>query len=917
MPFKLRKSLFVSALSRMNSPGRDGRELMEIAMNRWVRRLLGSAVFAACFILGISQTHAVALGKIEVASHLGEAFFAEIPMQLEENENISSVFVDLAAPAEYRILEVYRDPALNAIRSDIKNDSRGARVEISSTSVIDAPFFNLVLKVRHGHATQFKKYPVFLELLQLKNVRAKTLPNISAVNSQTNTEENRQPKMPVMISHSAAESETEKPAEPAFKPYDGWARTGRYGPMVFGDTIRTVAIRLRMDKRYTLPQVMMALFNKNRKKFSQGNVNLINAGIWLDVPKASEVEEMTPVEASKLLARHQRDWNALKKGQPRYTAIAKAQKNRYKTRVRVGKIASGVVSPASATESREKTGVKTDSGQSAKARAPETEGATETVKPDSTQQAKLDALQKENVVLREDLKTADDKIDALSDKLASADIVAANVRIKKLELSLARLQAALDRSRQEAKSGSKVFQWLPYLLGGLVILLLAILGYLLRRERPHPAAVATSANISTPAPSPPTSQEDESYSFEERAQQVPAAEEEGIQVPVREAEDVSADSSPDLIKFDTAGIETPHEEAEETFDPNVDYMAEADIYLRYGMEDEAIDQIKMAIKQHPDHADAYITLIRTLQAKGDQAALNAAIEAGREALSGEALQALEAVASPADEGDEEIDLGSILPPADIGMVDSSETAEIEPEESGERGPHTPASDEVTGMMEVESADVEAEQAAESTLTETFELLDKTTASREEDEAETGESTTGEEKDKQDEIEGEAENFPELSIPEMVGFELDIPPVAGEEDEAAGHMSDGGDESSDIETSGTEHVDESGEIPDPGLESMQLDDLIMTPDTGMTPDSLHIDKARSLLAEGALDEAESSFRAAVTGSTRGDALLGLADIAQQRGDTAKAAEFLAEAEALVDDSNRDWFESIRNKAGNSE
>jgi len=916
---------------------------MEIAMNRWVRRLLGSAVFTACFILGISQTHAVALGKIEVASHLGEAFFAEIPMQLEENENISSVFVDLAAPAEYRILEVYRDPALNAIRSDIKNDSRGARVEISSTSVIDAPFFNLVLKVRHGHATQFKKYPIFLELLQLKNVRARTLPNVSAVNSQTNTGENRQPKTPVMISHSAAESETEKPAEPAFKPYDGWARTGRYGPMVFGDTIRTVAIRLRMDERYTLPQVMMGLFNKNRKKFSQGNVNLINAGTWLDVPKASEVEEMSPVEASKLLARHQRDWNALKKGQPRYTAIAEAQKNRYKTRVRVGKIASGVVSPASATESREKTRVKTDSGQSAKARAPETAGVTETVKPDSTQQAKpdstqqakldstqqakldstqqakLDALQKENVVLREDLKTADDKIDALSDKLASADIVAANVRIKKLELSLARLQAALDRSRQEAKSGSKVFQWLPYLLGGLVILLLAILGYLLRRERPHPAAVATSANISTPAPSPPTSQEDESYSFEERAQQqVPAAEEAGIQVPVREAEDVSADSSPDLIKFDTAGIETSQGKAEETFDPNVDYMAEADIYLRYGMEDEAIDQIRMAIKQHPDHADAYIALIRTLQAKGDQAALNAVIEAGREALSGEALQAFEAVASPVDEGDEEIDLGGILPPADIGTVDSSETAETEPEESGERGPHTPASDEVTGMMEVESADVEAKQAEESTLTETFELLDKTTERREEDEAETGEFTIGEEKDKQDEIEGEAENFPELSIPEMVGFELDIPPVAGEEDEAAGHMSDGGDESSDIETSGTEHVDEAGEIPDPGLESMQLDDLIMTPDTGMTPDSLHIDKARSLLAEGALDEAESSFRAAMnTGSTRSDTLLGLADIAQQRGDTAKAAEFLAEAEALVDDSNRDWFESIRNKAGNSE
>lgn len=731
-------------------------------MDRWIRRLIGLFMFIVCFMLGIVPARAVALGKIKVTSHLGEMFAAKIPMQLEANEHISSVFVTLASPAEYRILEVYRDPALNAIRSDVKHDSRGARVELSSDSVMDAPFFNLILKVRHGYATQFKKYPVFLNLLRVKPVRIRTLPEVSTVHSQVNTGRTIQPDMPVMAAHSTAKTEAERIAKPAFKPYDGWARTGRYGPMVYGDTIRTVALRLRVDARYTLPQVMMALFNKNRKKFNQGNVNLINAGTWLDVPKASEVEKLTPAEASKLLAMHNRVWNALKK-QHRYTAIAEAQQHRYKTRVRMSKMAIGVVSSrASGTESRERPGAETRTGQPAETGARTTAGVPETAALNATQQAKLGALQQENTLLQEDIKTADDKISALSDKLASAGILAANARIKRLEFSLARLQAELDRSRQAAQSSGGVPRWPTYLLGSLVILLLASLGYLLRRERPHPAVALTSANATTVTPP----HEDEVHRFEELAQQVSVAERSDratIQTNTREAEDVPPDNTPRLMEPDTTKAETSREGVSDPPpEPTVDYMAEADIYLRYGMEDEAIDQMRMAIKQHPDHAEAYIALIRTLRSKGDQTALQATIEAGHEALTGEELQAFE---------------------ADTALADK---------------------------------------------------------------------------------------------------------------------------------------DEAGGIPDTEFGSMELDDLITIPDTGITPNSLYIDKARSLLAEGALDEAESSFKAAVNvDNTRGDALLGLADVAQHRGDATKATEFLAEAKMLVDDSNRDWFEAIRRKTGSSE
>ncbi|MDQ6959257.1 MAG: FimV/HubP family polar landmark protein [Mariprofundaceae bacterium] len=1090
-------------------------------MNRWMRGLLG---FSVCLILGVSQAYAVALGKIEVASHLGEGFFAEVPLQLEKNESIASVFVEVAAPVDYRILEVYHDPALNAIRSDVKKDSRGTRVELSSDSVINAPFFNLILKVRQGHATLFKKYPVFLDLPQARPVQVKALPMVSAINPQADVKQEAQPETPVSAV-SAAESATQNSTKPAFQSFDGWARTGRYGPMVYGDTISTVARRLRVDKRYTLPQVMMALFNKNKKKFSQGNVNLINAGTYLDVPQASDVEEMTPAQASTLLAQQNRSWNALKK-QPRYAAVAEAQKNRYKTRVRVGKSANGVASaPVPGQETKEKPEI--DNGKAAETEASKATTAPETATSGAVQQTKLDTLQQGNAALQEKLKVAEDKIDALSSKLASADVVAANARIKKLELSLARLQAELDRSRQETKHGAGTPQWLTYLLSGLVVLLLGGVGYLLRRERPHPAVASTAASAAV-ADSSLSSLEDEVQEFEEVTQEGAAAAPDSSKEPgqattqmnTQEFEDAFTDSIPDLTESDTAEMEALQEAVEEEPDPNVDYMAEAGVYLRYGMEDEAIGQIRMAIKQRPNNADAYVKLVQTLQSKGDQEALDAAVEAGRAALSGEGLQTFEVTVSTAGEAKPEVDLGDTLPPTGIEAIDFSGTGEPEQEKSTEDQDTLILGQEID-VDEGESSEGQSERTEENTLTEEVVLPDETTIGREEAATSSEESATGGEVAEQKETE-EEENILEMGDLEMEDLDWDTqsadgeeevqetvvesaqgeptesldttepgsdsgevvePPVATSEadsvEEVGTHeeevpvpdldlsgidipdVSDiaGGAASADVETSDldktiaidwsgetealeeatggfsveteeseneqpsgegeaatgeepdsvqkeekeqpveqsfnpqasgvldigldevevneaeppssddvdeftstvrmTVDTDKAGEFPDIGLESVELEapvesgevagelhgtpenveaetldsgigdgditheldgllteldlDAEVTLDMDTSPDSLNIDKARSLLAEGTLDEAESSFKAAVdAGDKRGDGLLGLAEVAQQRGDADKAAELLAEAEALVDDSNREWFESIKSK-----
>ncbi len=760
-------------------------------MNRGMRSI---AVLFVCLLSGISQAYALALGKLDIASHLGETFFAEVPIHLEASESLSGSLVGLASPADYRILEVYRDPALNALLANVKSDSRGARVELSSESTMETPFFNLVLKVRQGHATYFKKYPVFLDLPRAAPVHIKAPPAVSAVKAQPESDITEQPATPV-----SAPRPQEKETAPAFQPFDGWARTGRYGPMVRGDTVGAVASRLRIDARYTLSQVMMGLFNKNRTKFERDNINLIRKGAYLDVPTAREIEEIRPSEAVKMLARHMRRWREMKK---RYAAVDEAQRDSYKPYVRVGKAASGAASSIPEGEKAGAAALKPSTGAHLSA---EHEGASAGMAaPGSGSQTRLDALLRENSALQKKMKVDEDRIEALSAKLAGSDIVAANARVRKLELRVARMQSEMDQARQQVQAVHEK-GWLVYALAGLIVLLLGAIGYLLRRELPHPAESAPADMAGAG-----TSVEDATHAFGEMAEQSPmpgeaageSPDQEDIGTDMRELEKPSGESEPGVagVEPDEAETESLRTESGEAYASAVDHLAEADVYLRYGMEDEALDQIRMEIKQRPDHANAYCRLVQILRTREDQAGLDEAINAGRSSLDGEGLQAFESAVAALTSEESETDSGDALSSTEMEITDSAI------QESG--------------------------------------------------------------------IANDMDDTQDLPVPDAEGVALDLTPP-----------------------------EEEGEQVPEGAVSEE----------NASFDSLHLDKGRSLLAEGMLDEAESAFNAALNEGIRGDALLGLAEIAQRRGDAKGAARLLDEAEPLLDDDNRNWFESIKGRA----
>lgn len=689
---------------------------------------LARLMFAvAVWGLSTGVAHAVSLGKIEVASGLGEPFYAEIPLSVDAGENLQAVKVSIADGSDYRILEVYRDSALNLIRTDVESDSRGTRVELRSTNPIDAPFFNLVLRVQYDRATQFKKFPIFLDLPKAARApaAARPVPTVKAVEGMAPATSST----PVTVMPAAPAQATAEPKEPqaeaatpthAFQPYDGWARISRYGPMVYGDTISTVAKRLRVDDRFTQQQVMVALFEKNRQKFDQDNINLIKAGTYLDVPTAAEVSRISSAQARSVIAEHEKRWKELTR-QPRYAAVEEAQRTRYSKRIRIGEQASGTAAAPMSTESEQgkAPGGTEPAAAPGTAQAPDQSNAAASAEVEKAK-AEVEQLTQKNQELQAKLAESDKKLQDLAGKMSEEGQAAQEQTRKKLELQVARLQAELDRARDQAKVAetSAGPDWLTWALGGLVVVLLGAVGFLIRREPKHPAtmtetepAVASSYASEEPYAGYAAPEEEEVPEIEVEEADVEAASDYGdfgdstMRISPEDAVEFS-NSIPDLTDEDTSEMEAFQEEVEEEPDPNVDYLSEADVYLRYGMEDEALQQVNMALKQDPHNPEAYIKLAQIHRQKGDEQAFDEAVASANGVLSGDALarfsdavaelqageadassledtmpptEASEMIGSDADEsaGEAGVDLGEGLDLGGIDFEDVGGTAEAE------------------------------------------------------------------------------------------------------------------------------------------------------------------------------------------------------------------------------------------------
>ena len=274
---------------------------------------------ACAFILLVASGSAfgLGLGKLELGSALNQQFEAEIELTNVGQLTIDEVLPNLASQDDFARVGVERNDILTDLRFKVVANPQGKLVlKVTSTRPIIEPFLNFIVEVLWPSGRILREYivlldpPVFTEagLAPIKPTEVIRDGGVSSSSSSatqsaaarnaasfnSNTIDRASMNSDVVESKSSGDMKIGRSAlQEGADLSDGYGATGR------GDTLWSIASKIRPNSTVSVQQTMLALQRANPDAFINSNINLLKAGYVLRIPDAREIREETLATAAQ------------------------------------------------------------------------------------------------------------------------------------------------------------------------------------------------------------------------------------------------------------------------------------------------------------------------------------------------------------------------------------------------------------------------------------------------------------------------------------------------------------------------------------------------------------------------------------------------------------------------------------------
>jgi pilus assembly protein FimV len=243
-----------------------------------------------------------------VQSALGQPLKAEVEVTSVARDEAPSLAVTLASQSSFRQANLEFNPALSALRFDLDKRADGNFVvRITSLQPVNEPYLDVLLELTWATGRVLREYTVLLDPPALR-AQPDVLPPVAA-----------QPPAPVAAAPAPAPAPvaavpapsavvpvpTPEPAptrpapattEPAPAPRAPAVAAGDSYAVKSGDTLGRIASRTK-PTTVSLDQMLVALFQANPNAFVGNNMNRLLAGRTLTIPSQADIEAISPTDA--------------------------------------------------------------------------------------------------------------------------------------------------------------------------------------------------------------------------------------------------------------------------------------------------------------------------------------------------------------------------------------------------------------------------------------------------------------------------------------------------------------------------------------------------------------------------------------------------------------------------------------------
>jgi pilus assembly protein FimV len=541
------------------------------------------------------------LGEIRLKSSLNEPLSAEIDLVAATPEELAALNADLASPEIFARYGLDRPAFLSSLEFSVGRGQDGRSVLlIRSRDAISEPFVSFLVDVNWPRGRLLREYTVLLDPPAL--LAAQDSPAPAPVAAPTTLPAAPQPS-------AAPPPPPAEPAPVAAPQAPTPAVTGSSYEVVRGDTLYGIASSITGGDRQTIERTMIALFRANPDAFS-GNINQMRAGAILRVPSSDEIAGISAAEATSDVRQQNAAWRAA-------------------------------------------TGVE-DAGRLKLVTPPEGEAeATAPAETSGRVESQIDSLEQDIAEQKRLLELRNQELADLQKKLADARAQEAEPAPAPVptpvepeapagEAAVApeddvgeaaapppvaeEPKPAASRPAPKADAGPSFLDTLTdnwmILLGAAALLILGMLGYnFYRRRRDEDVGGALrSFDVPVTAPVPTETMRLRAIATGNKTAEM-------VRPPIfedrdEEDEDIVVEERPVARpKTEAPRPVVGHEEtisAEAALDlDQADPLAEADFHMAYGLYDQAVDLVRMALQKDPQRNDLKLKLAEIHFVAGD------------------------------------------------------------------------------------------------------------------------------------------------------------------------------------------------------------------------------------------------------------------------------------------------------------
>jgi pilus assembly protein FimV len=262
------------------------------------------------------QADAAGLGRLSVQSGLGQPLRAELEVTSVSRDELPTLQVRLAPMSAFRAANLDFSPALSNLRFVLDKRGDGTYfVRINSAQPVNEPYLDLMVELTWATGRVIREYTVLLDPPSLRaqaDVMAPAAPPTAAAAPTPAPRPSTSAPAPTAPVTAAAPSPAPTPT-PAPTAAAQPTPTGGEGTYVVksGDTLGKIAMANKPSS-VSLEQMLVAMFRANPNAFINKNMNLLRAGATLSLPSEADAAATAAAEARKEVVAQSADFTQYK-----------------------------------------------------------------------------------------------------------------------------------------------------------------------------------------------------------------------------------------------------------------------------------------------------------------------------------------------------------------------------------------------------------------------------------------------------------------------------------------------------------------------------------------------------------------------------------------------------------------------------